>query len=73
MAGENILTREHLRSVLDEILEEKLEKKLAPLRESIEFVAKEFEDFKTKIRKLEEANKESAGLFNNLHFYILPP
>lgn len=62
MAGENILTREHLRSVLDEILEEKLEKKLAPLRGSIEFVAKEFEDFKTKIRKLEEANKESAGL-----------
>ena len=66
-----------IRNILEEVLEAKLDKKLNPIIESIEFISKEYDEFKRKIQLLEETNKtvvkenehlkqQVAGLHNEI-------
>ena len=46
----------NLRDLLKQILDEKLDEKLAPLIRSVEFLSGQFDDLKTKTSKIEESN-----------------
>ena len=66
-----------IRRIINEIFDEKLERLIAPIIQSLDFIGKEYEDLKNKVIIMEETNKnldqknsslprQVAGLTNEL-------
>ena len=69
------LDEQAIRRIMNEILDEKFEKLIAPIVRSLDFIGKEYEDLKKKVAILEETNldqknsnlsRQVAGLTNEL-------